>query len=425
MKNITNRRDFVKAGSTLSAGAFLASPHIAKAAEDDKVIKIGLVGIGGRGSGAAAQAMNADPNVALTAIGDLFDDRIKLRSRILKARGRDKYQVTDETTFIGFDAFKKVIDSGIDVVILATPPAFRPQHLEYAVEKGVHCFFEKPVAVDAPGIRKVIELAKKAKEKNLSFMSGFCWRHHYPKQEIFGKILNGAIGEINAMYSTYNGGEVWKKKREAGWSDLEAQSRNWNAHLWLSGDSIVEQAVHCIDMMQWAMGESLPSHAEGSGGRQVYDDVDKYGNIYDHFAIAYQWENGARGYHFSRQQNGTAGSYELELFGKKGFCSAKNRHVIDAVDIAWRYRGEKNDMYQTEHDELFASIRSGKAFNDGERAAHSTMVAILGRMVAYTGQKITYEEALNSQEYLVPSKINWDMTIPVPDPPTPGVSRFV
>jgi len=426
MNPFTSRRDFVKAGSSLTAGALLAAPHVARAAKNDKVIKIGLVGIGGRGSGAAAQAMGADDNVALTAIGDLFEDRIKLRSRILKARGRDKFQVTPETTFTGFDAYKKVIDSGVDVVILTTPPFFRPQHLAYAIEKGVHCFFEKPVAVDAPGVRKVIELAKKAKEKNLNFMSGFCWRHHFPKREIFGRILDGAIGDVNAMYSTYNGGEVWKKKREDGWSDLEAQMRNWNAHLWLSGDSIVEQAVHCIDMMQWAMGEALPTHAEGSGGRQVYEDMDKYGNIYDHFAIAYQWENGTRGYHFSRQQNGTAGSYEVELYGQKGFCSAKNRHAILSGDEAWRFRGENNDMYQTEHDELFAAIRSGEnPFNDGERAAHSTMVAILGRMVAYTGQKITYDDALNSKEDLSPSHLDWKEALQTPQPPVPGITKFI
>jgi len=426
MKQFTSRRDFVKAGSSITAGAILSAPHVARAAKKDKVIKVGLVGIGGRGSGAAAQAMGADENVALTAIGDLFEDRIKLRSRILKARGRDKFQVTPETTFTGFDAYKKVIDSGVDVVILTTPPFFRPEHLAYAIEKNVHCFFEKPVAVDGPGVRKVIELAKKAKEKNLNFMSGFCWRHHYPKQEIFSKVLQGDIGEVNAMYSTYNGGEVWKKKREDGWGDLEAQSRNWNAHLWLSGDSIVEQAVHCIDMMQWAMGEALPTHAEGSGGRQVYDDMDKYGNIYDHFAVAYQWENGTRGYHFSRQQNGTAGSYEVELFGQKGFCSAKNRHAILSGDEAWRFRGENNDMYQTEHDTLFSSIRKGgKAFNDGERAAHSTMVAILGRMVAYTGQKITYEDALNSKEDLTPPHLDWKQELHAPPPPVPGVTRFI
>jgi predicted dehydrogenase len=426
MNSLTSRRNFVKAGSSITAGALLAAPHVARAAKNDKVIKVGLVGIGGRGSGAAAQAMNADENVALTAIGDLFEDRIKLRSRILKARGKSKFQVTPETTFTGFDAYKKVIDSGVDVVILTSPPAFRPQHLAYAVEKNVHCFFEKPVAVDGPGVRKVIDLAKKAKEKNLNFMSGFCWRHHFPKQEIFGKILKGEIGQVNAMYSTYNGGEVWKKSREEGWGDLEAQMRNWNAHLWLSGDSIVEQAVHCIDMMQWAMGEELPTHAEGSGGRQVYDDMDKYGNIYDHFAVAYQWENGARGYHFSRQQNGTAGSYEVELYGQKGYCSAKNRHAILSGDESWRFRGDNNDMYQTEHDVLFKSIRSGgKAFNDGERAAHSTMVAILGRMVAYTGQKITYEDALNSKEDLTPSHFDWKQDLPTVKIPVPGVTRFI
>ena len=428
MKDFANasRRDFLKTGSAASAGALLAAaPHVARAAKNDKTLKIGLVGIGGRGSGAAAQAMNADDNVALTAIGDLFEDRIALRSRILKARGRSKYQVTPETTFTGFDAYKKVIDSGVDVVILTSPPNFRPQHLEYAVEKGVHCFLEKPVAVDAPGVRKVIELAKKAKEKKLGFMSGFCWRHHYPKQEIFGKILDGAVGEVNALYSTYNGGEIWKKPREEGWGDLEAQMRNWNAHLWLSGDSIVEQAVHCIDMMQWAMGDEAPTHAEGSGGRQVYDDPDKYGNIFDHFACVYQWENGARGYHFSRQQNGTVGGYEVEAFGSKGFASCKNRHAILGADDAWRYRGENNDMYQTEHNTLFASIREGKPFNDGEKAARSTMVAILGRIAAYTGQRISYEDALNSKEDLTPGHFDWDKPLPAPLPPVPGVTKFV
>ncbi len=421
----SSRRKFIKSGSTLSAGALLAAPHVAKAAKNDKTLKIGLVGIGGRGSGAAAQAMNADDNVALTAIGDLFEDRIKLRSRILKARGRSKFQVTPETTFIGFDSYKKVIDSGVDVVILTSPPNFRPQHIEYAVEKGVHCFLEKPVAVDAPGVRKVIELAKKAKEKKLGFMSGFCWRHHYPKREIFKRILDGAVGEVNTIYSTYNGGEIWKKPREEGWGDLEAQMRNWNAHLWLSGDSIVEQAVHCIDMMQWAMGDEAPSHAEGSGGRQVYDDPDKYGNIYDHFACVYQWENGSRGYHFSRQQNGTIGSYEVEAFGSKGYASCKNRHAIIGKDDAWRFRGENNDMYQTEHNELFASIREGNPFNDGEKAAKSTMVAILGRMASYTGQRITYEDALNSKEDLTPSHFDWEKPLPAMPIPVPGVTKFV
>jgi len=316
----------------------------------------------------------------------------------------------------------------VDYVILASPPAFRPAQLEYAVEKGIHCFYEKPVAVDAPGIRKVIELAKKAKEKKLGFMSGFCWRYNYPKRAVFSRLLDGAVGDINAMYSTYNAGEVGGKRGRTGsQSDLEIQMRNWPKHLWLAGDSIVEQAVHSIDMMQWAMGEELPLEAEGSGGRQVYpDDPDRYGNIYDHFAIVYKWANGARGYHFSRQQNGTQGSYELEVFGKKGFCSAKNRHAIMADgETPWRYSDRNNDMYRTEHEELIASIRSGNPINDGERAANSTMVAIMGRMVAYTGKKLTFQQALNSKEDLSPPHLDFGKPLPVPGVPKPGLTKFI
>jgi len=290
-----SRRSFVKSGSVLSAGLAL-TPYVSKGLTDDKPIKIGIVGCGGRGCGAVGNAMQADPKVELVAIGDLFEDRIQQRSNHLAKICGPRYKVTEENKFTGFDCYKKVIDAGVDYVILASPPAFRPAHLEYAVEKGVHCFYEKPVAVDAPGIRKVIELARKAKKKNLGFMSGFCWRYNYPKREVFSRVLDGAVGHINAMYSTYNAGEVGGSRgRAITMSDLEIQMRNWFKHLWLAGDSIVEQAVHSIDMMQWAMGEELPVEAEGSGGRQVYpDDSDRYGNIYDHFAIVYKWANSAR-----------------------------------------------------------------------------------------------------------------------------------
>ena len=251
--------------------------------------------------------------------------------------------------------------------------------------KKVFIVFEKPVAVDAPGVRKVIELAKKAKEKNLGFMSGF-WRDIITLSEIFSRILGGAIGDLHALYSTYNGGEVWKKTREDDWGDLEAQIRNWNAHYGFRETQLLSKPFIAL-MMQWAMGEEAPISAEGSGGRQVYDDLTKYGNIYDHFACVYQWANGAKGYHFSRQQNGTVGSYGSGTFRDKGSCSAKNRHAIISENDSWRYRGENNDMYQTEHNELFASIRNGNPFNDGEISAKSTMVAIMGRMASYTGQK--------------------------------------
>ena len=406
----------------------MLSPYVAQGFTEDKPIRVGLVGCGGRGCGAVGNAMAADSKVELIAIGDLFEDRIKQRSNHLAKICGPRYKVTEENKFTGFDCYKKVIDAGVDYVILTTPPAFRPSHLEYSVEKGVHCFYEKPVAVDAPGIRKVIELARKAKRKNLGFMSGFCWRYNYPKREVFSRVLDGAVGDINAMYSTYNAGEVGGSRgRAITMSDLEIQMRNWFKHLWLAGDSIVEQAVHSIDMVQWAMGEELPIEAEGSGGRQVYpDDPDRYGNIYDHFAIVYKWANGARGDQFSRQESGTKGGYELESFGKNGFCSAKNRHAIMADgQTPWRYSGSKNDMYKTEHEELIASIRSGNPINDGERAANSTMVAIMGRMVAYTGKKLSFQQALNSKQDLTPPHLDFNQPLPVPGVPKPGLTNFV
>ena len=420
------RRTFVKSSSLLTVGA-ITVPHISKAFSDTKPIKIGLVGCGGRGCGAVKNALDADPNVELVAIGDLLGDRINQRAQYLRKACKERYKVEEENIFVGLDSYKGVIDAGVDYVILTSPPVYRPSHLEYAVEKGIHCFFEKPVAVDAPGIRKVIALSKKAKEKNLGFMSGFCWRYNFPKREVFSRVLDGAVGEINALYSTYNTGEVGGNRgRSKSQSDLDSQSRNWPKHLWLSGDSIVEQAVHSIDMMQWAMGEELPTSAEGTGGRQVYpDDPDRYGNIYDHFAVVYQWGNGARGYHFSRQQKGTAGSYEVEIFGKKGFCSAKNRHSIISGDSGWRYSGPKNDMYKTEHEELIASIRKEQPINDGERAANSTMVAIMGRMVAYTGKRLTFEQALQSKESLMPANLSMESSIPVTDVPKPGLTKFI
>ena len=266
--NLT-RRTFVKNSGLVTAGAVLA-PYVAQGFTDDKPIRVGLVGCGGRGCGAVGNAMAADPKVELIAIGDLFEDRIKQRSNHLAKICGPRYKVTKANKFTGFDCYKKVIDAGVDYVILASPPAFRPAQLEYAVEKGIHCFYEKPVAVDAPGIRKVIELAKKAKEKKLGFMSGFCWRYNFPKRAVFSRVLDGAVGEINAMYSTYNAGEVGGNRGRTGaQSDLEIQMRNWPKHLWLAGDSIVEQAVHSIDMMQWAMGEGTTEAEEAAADGSI------------------------------------------------------------------------------------------------------------------------------------------------------------
>ncbi len=423
------RRAFIKnSGSTL-VGASLglhAFGNRHKFSWNADTLKVGLVGCGGRGTGAASQAMNADPNVALTAVADIFQDRIDASLSALRDENAEKIQVDPEHQFVGFDAYQKLIDSDVDVVLLATPPVYRPLHLRKAIEAGKHVFCEKPVAVDAPGIRSVIETAKMAKEKGLALMSGFCWRFDYPKRATYERILDGAIGDVNCIYNTYNTGALWYKEREPSWNDEEYRHRNWVYYNWLSGDHIVEQAVHSLDLMSWAMGDELPVSAEGTGGRQVRTE-DKFGNVYDHFAITYVYPNGTRGIHMSRQQKNCSRSYGVRMNGTKGRCEINvwDHHAILGAN-PWSYNGEKNNMYQTEHDELFASIRSGDPFNDGVRMANSTMLAIWGRMVAYTGQTLTWEEALNSNEQLGPDAADykWGMSQPDLAVAMPGQTKF-
>ncbi|MBB3836976.1 putative dehydrogenase [Runella defluvii] len=424
----TTRREVLKlAGAALAGTAFpsIIIPNKAFAGMNSETLKVGLIGCGGRGSGAAMQALKADPNVVLYALGEIFPERFNTCLEGLRKVHGDKVQVDEGRKFVGFDAYQKVIDSGVDVVLLATPPHFRPLHLEAAIKAGKHIFCEKPVAVDAPGIRKVLELAKLAKEKNVSLVSGFCWRFHEPKRAVFGKINEGAIGEVMSIYNTYNTGGAWSFPRQEGWNDLQFQLRNWMYYTWLAGDHIVEQAVHSIDMMSWAMGDVLPVSAVGTGGRQVRVDP-LYGHIYDHFAITYDYPNGAKGFHFSRQQENCERSYLVETFGTKGRAMAncsRPTHKIEGAN-PWEYSGAQNDMYQTEHNELFASIRNSKPINNGEWMANSTMLAIMGRMAAYTGKKITWDEAIKSNEVLAPDITSWDMPAPKVEVARPGFTPF-
>lgn len=424
----TSRREVLKlAGAALAGTAFpsIIIPNKAFAGMNSETLKVGLIGCGGRGSGAAMQALKADPNVVLYALGEIFPERFNTCLEGLRKVHGDKVQVDEGRKFVGFDAYQKVIDSGVDVVLLATPPHFRPLHLEAAIKAGKHIFCEKPVAVDAPGIRKVLELAKLAKEKNISLVSGFCWRFHEPKRAVFGKINEGAIGEVMSIYNTYNTGGAWSFPRQEGWNDLQFQLRNWMYYTWLAGDHIVEQAVHSIDMMSWAMGDVLPVSAVGTGGRQVRVDP-LYGHIFDHFAITYDYPNGAKGFHFSRQQENCERSYLVETFGTKGRAMAncsRPTHKIEGEN-PWEYSGAQNDMYQTEHNELFASIRNSKPINNGEWMANSTMLAIMGRMAAYTGKKITWDEAIKSNEVLAPDTTSWDMPAPKVEVARPGFTPF-
>lgn len=421
-----SRRGFLKStSSTLLVSTLL--PHFSQAkisGGSTNTIKVGLIGCGGRGAGAASQALQADPNVVLTAMGDVFQDRLDESYNALFEMYPEKVKVEKTHRFIGFDAYQKVIESDVDVVLLATPPAFRPDHLMAAIEAGKHAFCEKPVAIDAPGVRKVLAAAKKAKEKKLSVVSGFCFRYDYPKRALFQKILNGEIGEIKNVYTIRNGEQLWSKPRQAGWTDMEYQLRNWLYCDWLSGDFITEMMVHSLDMMSWALGDKNPISATGTGGRQARVDA-IYGNAYDHFAIEYDYGMGVKGIHFSRQQDGCSTTNRVEVAGTKGNAFiGSGKHEISGK-VNWHYSGEKNDMYQTEHDELFAAIRNGKPMNDGEVMARSSMLGVLGRMVAYTGQTITWEDALNSKVALSPAidQYSWDLKWATEPVARPGITK--
>lgn len=428
--NATGRRSFLKKSGLALLGSTLAyheSFSIPLFARKKPTLKVGLIGCGGRGTGAAAQALQADPDVVITAIGDVFEDRLEEAYAALVDIGGDRVKIGKKDKYVGFDAYQQVLDSGIDVVLLATPPGFRPDHLIAAINAGKHVFCEKPVAVDAPGVRKVLAAAKIAREKSLSLVSGFCFRYDFSNRAIFGKILNGDVGDIRSVSTFRNGGELWTKPRQADWTEMTNQMRNWYYYNWLSGDFIVEQSVHSIDMMSWAMGDKLPIRATGTGGRQVRTDP-IYGNIFDHFAIEFEYENGAKGFHFTRQQAGTSNRNSVDVLGTDGnaIINIGSKYEIVGKN-KWRYDGKKNNMYQTQHDELFAAIREGKPINDGEWMANSTMLAIWARMAGYSGQTISWEQAINSNQVLGPKTedYSWDLQWEGPPIAIPGTTKVV
>jgi predicted dehydrogenase len=426
-----SRRSFLRRSGTALGGLALAggAPAILRGAENTSPIKVALVGCGGRGSGAANQALKADKHAQLVAMADAFPDRMATAVENLRNTFKDqpdKFKVTPESTFTGLDSLDKVLALDVDVVLLTTPPAFRPEHFEKCVKAGKHTFVEKPIAVDAPGYRRFMEAAKLSKEKNLAVQSGFCWRAHYLEREVYKRVLGGDLGQIQAAHGTYMGGTPWVKERKPEWTDLEWQLRNWLHFTWLSGDHIVEQAIHTIDKLCWAFGDIAPVSAQGMGGRQQRVE-EKYGNQWDHFSVVYDFGEDRRAFFMCRQQAGCWGDVSDYVYGTKGILNKKSgqrANIRYADGKSWKYEGEKNDMYQTEHDELFASIRAGKPLNFAEKVAHSSMVGILGRMAAYTGQPVTWEDAIASKESLMPAKLDLKMNLPVPEIAMPGRTKF-
>ncbi|MCF7708159.1 MAG: Gfo/Idh/MocA family oxidoreductase [Verrucomicrobia bacterium] len=427
IQEFTSRREFIKTtGIAVAGGLFATKTLNAEPIPASETLKVGLIGCGGRGTGAAGQALAADKNVKLTAMADAFEDRLTSSLSGLEKNNPGKVDVPPERRFVGFNAFKKVLESDIDVVILATPPGFRPQHLEESVKAGKHIFCEKPMAVDAPGYRKVLAAVAESKKKNLSLVAGFCWRYSNAERAAFGRVLDGAIGDVRAVYATYNTGPIWVHPRKPDWSDMQWQMRNWYYFTWLSGDHIVEQAVHSVDKIAWAFGDVSPVKVMAHGGRQVRNEP-KYGHIYDHFEVVYEFPNNARAFLFCRQMPGCSNDNSDHIMGSTGVCDVTGFRRIHRIigENAWSYDGDYNNMYQTEHDKLFASIRRGEPINDGDRMANSTMMAIAGRMSAYTGQTITWEEAVNSEKDWSPPSYSWDQPVSVPPVAMPGVTQFV
>ncbi len=418
-----SRREFLQRSTAATVATSLASgllvPKAAHAGESE-TLRVGLIGCGGRGTQAAIDALTADPHAQLVAVGDAFQDRALDSLANLKENEkiRDRVVVEEDQVFGGFDAYSKVIDSGVDVVLLTSVPHFRPKHLAYAVEAGKHCFVEKPIAVDAPGVRSVQATCKLAREKGLSIVSGLCWRYDLGMNATVGRVLDGAIGDIVAIDSRYYGGTIWHRGDKPEWSRMEYQMRNWYYYTWLSGDHIVEQAVHSLDKCAWLLGDAQPLRANGMGGRQQRTDP-KYGHIFDHHNVVYDFPNGVKVFFACRQQDNTSNETEEHVLGTKGIARMI-RHKIEGEN-KWRYRGPKPSMYTAEHEKLFESIRSGSPINDGDYMCNSTMIAIMGRMATYTGKTLTWDECINSEVRLGPETYAWgDM----PEPPVaiPGVT---
>jgi len=414
----SSRRDFLKGSAGIVAGAAAAGAILLPqggvyAAGADETIKIGLVGCGGRGTGACGQALKTKGPVKLVAIGDAFEDNAKGALRTLKNDPQlsERIEVSDDKIFHGFDAYKQVIDSGVDLVILATPPGFRPMHFEYAVKQNKNIFMEKPVAVDGAGVRQVLAAAEEAKKKNLKVGVGL-QRHHSPRyQETVKRIQDGQIGDTVMLRVYWNDAGVWVRPRKPGQTEMEYQMRNWYYFTWIGGDHIVEQHIHNLDVANWVKN-ATPAKAQGQGGRQVLTGKD-HGHIYDHHFVEYTYPDGTVMLSQCRHHPNCWNSVSEHAHGTKGYADVSGAKMTTRDGKEWRWQGREKDHYQQEHDDLFDAIRNNKPYNEAVNGANSTMTAILGRMCTYSGQEIKWDDALNSQVVMRPEGYTFESKPPI------------
>jgi predicted dehydrogenase len=417
----SSRRDFLRTTSAALVGGTLASTVNmtgAWAAGSDE-IRVGVIGCGGRGTGAVENVLNAAPGVRLVAAGDLFPDRLKDSLENLKKVG-DKAIVPPERQFTGWDAYEKVLATDVNYVILATPPAFRPIHLKAAIAAGKNVFTEKPVCVDANGYKTVLAAYAEATKKGLGVVAGTQRRHHAAYVEAMKRVQDGAIGEIVAARAYWNQGGLWNKPRQSSWSDVEYQLRNWLYYTWLSGDHIVEQHVHNLDVVNWAMA-GIPTRVVGVGGRQART-APEFGQIFDHFGLDYEYSNGVHMMSMCRQQPGTPGWVAETLVGTKGTLETQDGRRYEILGpSAWKWQGEFTNPYQQEHADNIAAIRAGKPLNELKQVADSTLTAIAGRHAAYTGKVITFEQLVAEGQNLMPEHLDFG-PLPVAPVAIPGSS---
>jgi predicted dehydrogenase len=432
------RRDFVKQG-TMLAGAIAAAPLISNAnffSGSDDVIKVAVIGCGGRGTGAAVQALMSKQNVKIVAMADAFKDRLdecykNVAGELANAGAGTKgtLDVPEERKFVGFDGYLKAIPLA-DVVILATPPGFRPIHFEEAVKQGKHIFMEKPVATDPAGVQRVLAAAKIAKQKKLNVVVGLQRHYQDSYRALFAK--KDMIGDITSMQAWWNNDGVWTRPRKAGQTEMEYQMRNWYYFVWLCGDHITEQHIHNLDVINWFKG-GYPVKAQGFGGRQVRKSKE-HGEIFDHHYVEFHYADGSILNSQCRHMPGTSSKVDELLVGTKGkiYCDAARITDLRGKTIFQFDKSKERNPYQTEHDELFAAIAKGEyKYADAENGAYSTMTSILGRMATYSGQVIDWDKAINSGLNLHPSVYAFDAAAPVnPGPdgfypvPVPGVTKY-
>jgi predicted dehydrogenase len=425
------RRGFLKTSALISGAAIasgLAIGRSAHAAGSD-ILKVGMIGCGRRGTGAAVNALSADPNTRLTAMADLFPENIRIsRQNIQKLKG-DQVTVADDHCFTGFDSYKAIIASDVDVVLIALPTYFHPTYLKACVDAGKHVFCEKIHAVDAPGVRMVLAAGEVARQKNLSIVSGLAWRYDTGAKETMKRVLDGAIGRIVSIEETCNTGSLPCRARQPGWTEMQYQIQDWFNFFWLGCDLPALNLVHNLDKAAWAMHEEPPVSCWGTGGRQARNGP-QFGDVWDHHSTVFQYASGVRLYAYCRQQDGCPWDISDRFYGTKGWCDLQNGSIMG--ENPWRYGKPASDRFTLEHVALFSAIRSGTPLNNSLYMARSSLLAIMCTWASYTGQTITWDQAMKSEYAVVPKKLAFDAEPPTkPDAdgkypmPIPGMTNLL